>query len=228
MGLYEWVEEAVKAGTIKETYPLKLDIGIDGVSVDGTTRYMTVKLGGYNITHMIAKAADYKISGSKQYRDSLIIHGCGMDMCFALQNRVYQRACNAGYPDMFDNNYYNYLGVRKRGVYPYEEDKTISETKTEITSVESLRSEYRRLNPDGHFFDKKTLAFFGESVSSMKLRKDPVHITDERGQERDVYVLRSYQTKNPDGPQWATHYFDVDTLDLVFKGDDPEIETPSL
>lgn len=48
---------------------------------------------------------------------SLIVHGCGMDMGFWLQNRVYQRACAKGYPNLFDPDNYKYLGKRRGYTY---------------------------------------------------------------------------------------------------------------
>lgn len=37
-----------------------------------------------------------------------------------------------------------------------------------ISTVAELVSEYRRHNPNGHFFDPSTLAFFGEKISKMQ------------------------------------------------------------
>ena len=60
---YENIEPLVnyiKANHIKT--PLKLEIGLDKVSSDGMTRYFTIKINGDDVTGMVAKALDNKIS----------------------------------------------------------------------------------------------------------------------------------------------------------------------
>lgn len=63
---YENIEPLVnyiKANHIKT--PLKLEIGLDKVSSDGMTRYFTIKINGDDVTGMVAKALDNKISKAK-------------------------------------------------------------------------------------------------------------------------------------------------------------------
>lgn len=43
-----------------------------------------------------------------------------------------------------------------------------------VYSVYGLIGEYQRMHPNGHFFDRDTLKFFGETVSSMRLLKGTV------------------------------------------------------
>ena len=80
-----------------------------------------------------------------------------------------------------------------------------------VYSVYGLISEYQRMHPNGHFFDRDTLKFFGETVSSMRLLKGTVKVTDT------CYVLSSLQKKHPMGPRRAYHHFDAETLEHVVK-----------
>ncbi len=106
------------------TQPIKLEIGLDRVVYDKTgngndTRYFTVRIDGETVTQMVADAVNLKVSKAQNTYGSLIIHGSGMDMGFALQNRVYRAACQAGYPTMFDRDMYKYLGRRTSGRHNY-------------------------------------------------------------------------------------------------------------
>lgn len=97
--------------------PIQLEIGLDKIVYDKTrngndARYLTIKINKENVTQMIAEAVNLKISKAKDTYGSLIIHGSGMDMGFALQDRVYKAAYQAGYPNMFDRDIYKYLGKR--------------------------------------------------------------------------------------------------------------------
>ena len=80
-----------------------------------------------------------------------------------------------------------------------------------------LRSRYYEKHPNGHFFDHETLKFFGENMSSMRVWKDTVHVTDVCGEKHECYVLTSLQKKHPMGPRRVYHYFDVETFDNVWK-----------
>lgn len=100
--------------------PVQLEIGLDKVVYDRArngkdARYFTVRIDGKNVTQMIAEAVGLKVSRARETYGSLIIHGTGMDMGFALQYRMYSAACQAGYPDMFDRDDYRYLGKRIPG-----------------------------------------------------------------------------------------------------------------
>ena len=82
-----------------------------------------------------------------------------------------------------------------------------------IDSVYGLMSAHKRAYPDSHFFDSDTLKFFGETVSSMRLLKGTVRVTDSMGEEHNSYVLSSLQRNCPAGPRRVHHYFDVNTLE---------------
>lgn len=83
------------------------------------------------------------------------------------------------------------------------------------TNVYGLVSRYYEKNPHGHFFDRDTLKFFGESLSTMRLLKGTVKVTDICGEQHECYVLSRLQRKHPMGPRRTYAYFDVDTLDDV-------------
>ena len=76
---------------------------------------------------------------------------------------------------------------------------------------------YYYLKLKENFFDRDTLKFFGETVSSMRLLKGTVKVTDSMGEEHTCYVLSSLQKKHPMGPRRAYHHFDAETLEHVVK-----------
>lgn len=92
--------------------PIKLELGLVKVSSDRMTRYLRVKIKGYDVTQMIANATEKRISKAKTTNGCLIVKGCGMDMGFALQDNVYHRAKRLGY-DIFHPSDYVYLGKIK-------------------------------------------------------------------------------------------------------------------
>lgn len=82
-------------------------------------------------------------------------------------------------------------------------------------TVAAFISKYRQNNPNGHFFDKETLRFFGENISEMSYN-GLTEITDYRGRRRDVHELRVIQHEPVFGKRWKLHYFDIQTYDQVF------------
>ncbi len=82
-------------------------------------------------------------------------------------------------------------------------------------NVYGLISRYYDKHPDGHYFDRETLKFFGESVSTMRLLKGTVKITDVSGDQHECYVLSKLQKSHPMGPRRTYAYFDVNTLEDV-------------
>ncbi len=109
MGIYDYVKRN------KITTPIQLEIQLDKIVYDrnrqgNDARYFTVKINGETVTQMVAEATNLKISKARGTYGSLIIHGSGMDMGFALQDRMYRAAYQSGYPDMFDRDLYKYLG----------------------------------------------------------------------------------------------------------------------
>lgn len=119
MGIYNYVSR----NNIKT--PIKLEIGLDKIVYDRThngndAKYLRVFIEGKDVTTMIANAINLKMSYAKGSYGCLIIHGTGMDIGFALQDRMYRAAYQAGYPDMFDRDFYTYLRKKHNGKYPYQ------------------------------------------------------------------------------------------------------------
>lgn len=118
-GTYTVDPEVVKAFSFaNERKHIQLEIGLDKITnryhPDGNqSRYFHVFVDGKDVTKEIAELAGLTMSVT----GSLIVHGCGMDMGFWLQNRVYQRACMKGHPNLFDPDHYKYLGKRRGYCY---------------------------------------------------------------------------------------------------------------
>ena len=87
--------------------------------------------------------------------------------------------------------------------------------KLKVYDVYSLVAAYQHAHPGGHYFDRDTLKFFGESLSTMRLLKDKVTIKDWSGEKHTCYVLSKLQKKHPMGPRRVYAYFDVETLDDI-------------
>lgn len=144
---YENIEPLVnyiRANHIKT--PLKLEIGLDKVSSDGTTRYFTTKINGDDVTGMVAKALDNKISKAKDTPFKMIVHGCGMDMAFAIQYQLYRKFDSADLGNLIDKNNYAWLGKIANGKYPYEDD---------FTGFEEMLSEF---DEDGKYAECKNFS----------------------------------------------------------------------
>ena len=84
-----------------------------------------------------------------------------------------------------------------------------------VYDVYSLKLAHQEAHPESHFFDRDTLKFFGERLSSMRLLKKHSTITDCMGEVHECYCLSSPQ-KTPFGTR-RTHwfYFDVKTLEEI-------------
>lgn len=75
-----------------------------------------------------------------------------------------------------------------------------------------LKARYQQADPDGHYFDRETMRFFGDRMSNYGVRAATV--TDYTGQTREVWELyRKHAVKH--GLR-ASHYFDRETMDEVF------------
>ena len=82
-------------------------------------------------------------------------------------------------------------------------------------TVTRLIHQYYLKHPEGHFFDRETLKFFGERISDMRVMKDTEVVTDYAGEKHTCYCLSHLQRKHPCGPTRRYTYFDVDTLDKI-------------
>lgn len=77
---------------------------------------------------------------------------------------------------------------------------------------------YKEKHPDGHFFDDKTLKFFGERLSDMRVLSNTETVKDCSGETHECYVLSKLQRKHPAGPKRTYTYFDVETLEDITRG----------
>lgn len=88
-----------------------------------------------------------------------------------------------------------------------------------IADVYELKSAYCKKHPDGHFFDRDTLRFFGETLSGMYLSKRLHKVKSSSGDEHLCYELSSaqrYPSFNGGTVRCRKyHYFDAETLDQV-------------
>lgn len=85
----------------------------------------------------------------------------------------------------------------------------------EIKNIDDLIREYYIKQPNGHYFDRDTLKFFGERRSDMRLLKGTVKVTNIRGEEHEAYCISRLQRNYPGGPRRTYAYFDVNTLDDI-------------
>ena len=89
----------------------------------------------------------------------------------------------------------------------------------EIKNIDQLISEYYRMHPNGHYFDKETLKFFGERKSDMRLLKDTVHVKSYSG-EHECYMISKLQRNHPMGARRTYAFFDVETLEDIIPVND--------
>lgn len=87
-------------------------------------------------------------------------------------------------------------------------------------TVETLKREYERNHPQGHFFDRETLRWFGERFSEMRVLKAKALIKDYYGEEHLCYILSSVQRPPWGKPFRKYHYFDVETFDDIIPRED--------
>ncbi len=92
----------------------------------------------------------------------------------------------------------------------------MADTKRPPKNIDQLIDRYYETHPNGHFFDAKTLKFFGERRSEMRLLKGTVQITDACGEKHTCYVVSSRQRPGPPlSPRRVYHHFDVETLEDI-------------
>lgn len=84
-----------------------------------------------------------------------------------------------------------------------------------MRDIDDLIYNYYKKNPNGHYFDRDTLRFFGERRSDMRLLKGTVRIKDVCDNYHEAYVVSRLQRKYPGGPRRTYAYFDVETLDDI-------------
>lgn len=72
---------------------------------------------------------------------------------------------------------------------------------------------HERYQPDSTYFSRENLRFFGERISEMRVLKGTTMVDGH-----ECWVLSTRQRNAPEGvPQRRYHYFDVNTLEHVYK-----------
>ena len=84
--------------------------------------------------------------------------------------------------------------------------------------IQKFAYEYRKHNPDGHFFDKSKMSFYGESIEEMEVvsLSGRGKIIDSECNERQVWCVKSISHKNVEyGCNVHYTYFDKETFEEV-------------
>lgn len=84
-----------------------------------------------------------------------------------------------------------------------------------MKNIDELIRAYYQKNPNGHYFDRDTLKFFGECRSDMRLLEGTVKVKDVCSEEHEAYCISRLQRKHPGGPRITYAYFDIETLDDI-------------
>lgn len=87
-------------------------------------------------------------------------------------------------------------------------------------TVGELIYEYEKYNPNGYFFDRDTLKFFGERVSEMRILKGTTLVKDYSGKEHWCYVLSTLQRNHPCGARRCYAFFDRGTYEEIIPQED--------
>ena len=82
-------------------------------------------------------------------------------------------------------------------------------------NIYTLKKMHEAMHPNSHYFDRDTLKFFGERMSSMSVLKNVVKIKDMYGNEHETYCVSSLQRNAPGGPQRYYSYFDTSTFERI-------------
>lgn len=78
----------------------------------------------------------------------------------------------------------------------------------------SFLYDFEKAHPESHYFDRETLKFFGESLSSMRILKNTTIINDA-GTPRECFTL-SKLGKDFRGRKCRSYaYFDCNTLEYI-------------
>lgn len=94
---------AVETGSM---IPVKLNLCLVKTVTKGRensgnqSRYFHCYVGGRNVDRFVSDLTGLKQSKGKGTKGAVIIHGCGMDMAYALQQK-----CRISVPDLFAETY---------------------------------------------------------------------------------------------------------------------------
>lgn len=62
-------------------------------------------------------------------------------------------------------------------------------TKAKHMTASELKYHYQLANPNGHFFDRKTMRFFGDTMGNYGVRANTVNVKEFDGNVVECYVL---------------------------------------
>lgn len=84
-------------------------------------------------------------------------------------------------------------------------------------TVQELIQGYRKHNPDGHYFDRAALQFFGEKVDEMEIIPLGEHdeIMDNYGVIHKIVCLKAIAHNAPAGETAHYTYFDAETFEEI-------------
>lgn len=107
-GLYQAIRSIAEAQDLPSK-PISLDVVMvklkDRLNKAGNQkRYFEVYLGKHNVTDIVAAIAQKKVSLAKDTYGTICMRGSGMDMAFALTDRIARFAAQDGC-DIFNHEY---------------------------------------------------------------------------------------------------------------------------
>lgn len=83
-------------------------------------------------------------------------------------------------------------------------------------NASELKYHYQAHNPDGHFFDRKTMRFFGDTMRNFGVRSKPVKIRRHSGDLVTCYEL--YRRRPVKHGLQSSHFFSIDQFEIVHGG----------
>lgn len=86
-------------------------------------------------------------------------------------------------------------------------------TKAKRMTASELKYHYQLANPNGHFFDRKTMKFFGDTMSNYGVRANTVNVQESDGTVVECYVL--YRRRATKHGLTRSTYFSVDTFEQI-------------
>lgn len=78
-----------------------------------------------------------------------------------------------------------------------------------------LKKRHLAAYPESHFFDRKTMQYWGQKMSNMKVEKDTETIEDYMGNMRECYVLVADGRDMYDFYVVRKYYFDTETFNYI-------------
>ena len=78
-------------------------------------------------------------------------------------------------------------------------------------TVKTLKKHYKKNFPEGHFFDKETLEYWGESINTMSISKNLVDFEGHKCYELVALQKSDYHNLN----RYVWFYFDCETFAYI-------------